>query len=171
MQWRAFKNQDVSKIGEEDVMKRDDDFSCYRAICVIMKRFSFCHVPLFVYMKALMWANCLRNKILKFEFPADFWSFVLKLSLTKMWTIFIITMFAPKKNNISLKSCFKKHNKVILKLCTTIFCAQNNKISIETLFQNKKSNFEFPAIFWSFILKLSVYVEKMWKPTTIFALK
>ena len=50
MQWRAFKNQDVSKIGEEDVMKRDDDFSCYRAICVIMKRFSFCHVPLFVYL-------------------------------------------------------------------------------------------------------------------------
>ena len=76
MQWRAFKNQDVSKIGEEDVMKRDDDFSCYRAICVIMKRFSFCHVPLFVYMKALMWANFLTNKIprwfLKFCFETQF---------------------------------------------------------------------------------------------------
>ena len=153
MQWRAFKNQDVSKIGEEDVMKRDDDFSCYRAICVIMKRFSFCHVPLFVYMKALMWANCLRNKILKFEFPADFWSFVLKLSLAKMWTIFIITMFAPKKPNISLKSCFKKHNKVILKLCMTIFCAFTTKSLANYCFKIKNRTLNFPpfseVLFWN----------------------
>ena len=30
MQSRALKNQDASKIGEEDVMKRDDDVICYR---------------------------------------------------------------------------------------------------------------------------------------------
>ena len=48
MQWRAFKNQDVSKIGEEDVMKRDDDFSCYRVyLCdfnaiFFLSRTTFC---------------------------------------------------------------------------------------------------------------------------------